>query len=81
MTNEQMKAGRFLRWHQARRKVAWINSQLEAGNTVQITTYLKSWRYKKKHIGMFKATKSGAYVQQGKQWVSFDGSDLRAFGK
>jgi hypothetical protein len=79
LTNAQMKAGRYLRWHQARRKIAWIVGHLEAGRTVQLTTYTRCTRYTKKHIAMFKATKAGAYVQQGKSWVCFDGSDVRAY--
>lgn len=79
MTNAQMTAGRFLRLHNSRRKVAFILAHLAAGHMVQITTYTKATRYTAKHAGMFKATKSGAYVQSGKNWVCFDGNDVRAF--
>ena len=79
MTNEQMKSGRFLRWAKARKRVAWIKSQIAAGHIVQITTYLRATRYGAKHLEMFKATKSGAYVQRGKAWDCIDGCDIRAF--
>lgn len=80
LTNDQMKAGRFLRLAQARKKVSWIVSHLEAGRTVQITSATKAWRYKgADKAGMFKATKSGAYVQQGKRWDCFDGCHLKAY--
>jgi hypothetical protein len=79
MTNEQMKENRYLRWHKARKRVAWIKQNLAAGRTVQLTTYTKATRYTTKHIDWFKATKTGAYVQQGKGFVCIDGCDVRAF--
>lgn len=79
MTNDQMKAGRFARFQAAKRKVSWIVGHLEAGRTVQLTTYTRAVRYTRKHVGMFKATKSGAYVQRGKSWDCFDGSHVKAY--
>jgi len=79
MTNDQMKAGRFLRFYKARRRINFIRENLAAGNIVQITTSLKAVRYNKKHIDMFKATKTGAYVQRGKAWDCIDYCDVRAF--
>ena len=80
LTNDQMIAGRFARWAEARKKIAWIKEHLAAGHTVQLTTYTKCTRYKAKHMDMFKATKSGAYVQRGTAWDCIDGCDIRAFG-
>lgn len=80
LTNEQMKPNRFVRWAKARKRIAFIVSNLEAGKTVQLTTYTKATRYTAKHKDMFKATKGGAYVQRGKSWDCIDGVDLRAFG-
>ena len=57
MTNEQMKANRFLTWHKARKLVAKIQANLAAGRTVQIGTCTKATNYKAKHVDMFKATK------------------------
>lgn len=72
LTNDQMIAGRFLRIHKARRRVAWIKSQLAAGRTILICTMTKATAYKAKHIDMFKATKTGAYVQSGNKWLCID---------
>jgi hypothetical protein len=79
MTNEEMKPGRFARWHANRVLVAKINAALEAGQIVQLTTYTHATRYTKKHLGMFKATKSGAYVQRGKRWDCINGCKVTAF--
>lgn len=78
-TNEAMKAGRFLRWQKARKRVAFIETHLAAGRMIQLTTYTHCRRYTKKHLGMFRATKTGAYVQRGKHWDCIDGVDCRAF--
>lgn len=78
MTNDEMKANRYLRWHNARQKVAWIKEHLAEGRTVCITTYTKQTRYTAKHADMFRATKSGSYVQSGKTWLCFDGSKVSA---
>jgi hypothetical protein len=79
MTNQEMKPNRFLRWHNARVLVGKINSALENGAIVQLTTYTHATRYTKKHIGMFKACKSGAYVQHGKRWDCIDGCKVTAY--
>ena len=72
LTNEQMKPNRFLRWHKARKKIAAIKAHLSQGHTVQIGTMTHATNYKAKHIDMFKATRSGAYVQRGKSWDCID---------
>lgn len=79
MTNEQMKPGRFLRFYKARKRIAFIRENLAAGHIIQITTSLRAVRYSAKHIDMFKATKTGAYVQRGKSWDCIDYCDIRAF--
>jgi hypothetical protein len=79
MTNEQMKAGRFLRWHKARAKVAFITAHLNAGHTVVVATMTKATRFDRRHLAMFKATKSGAYVQRGKAWDCIDYASVEAF--
>jgi hypothetical protein len=78
-TNDQMKANRFANWHANRVLVSKINAALEAGKIVQLTTYTHASRYTKKHIGMFKATKSGAYVQRGKKWDCINGCKVTAY--
>jgi hypothetical protein len=79
MTNDQMKVGRFLRWHKARQRLAWIQARLAEGYTVQTSTYLRSVRYKAKHADMFKATKAGLFVQRGKNWDCIDFCKIEAF--
>lgn len=79
MTNEQMKPNRFGRWYEARKKLNAIVKALNSGHTVMLSTYAKHTQYTKKHIGMFKATKSGLYVQQGKNWVCVDGCKITAW--
>jgi hypothetical protein len=72
MTNDQMIANRFARWHRARRMIGFIKNNLSAGHEVHVVTNLRRTVYKAKHIEMFKATKTGAYVQSGKRWVCID---------
>lgn len=72
MGNSQMIAGRFLRWHKARQKVAWMAARIAEGRTVLITTHLRQVRLTAKHAAMIKATKTGAYVQRGKTWNCID---------
>lgn len=45
MTNEQMREGRYARWHRARRLVAWIQDRLRAGWMVQVSSYTRHTRY------------------------------------
>ena len=71
--NSDMKANRFYVWHKARRRVAAIVDHLEAGRTVYISTYIRSIKCTKKHAGMFKAARNGAYIQSGKRWDCIDG--------
>ena len=74
MTNDEMKAGRFLRWHKARVKVAKIQAALRAGYQVNIHTATRVTVYKpgKGFEDMFKANRTGAYVQHGKRWDCID---------
>lgn len=79
ITNTQMTEGRFLRWHRARVLVGKINEALEAGAIVQLTTYTRATRYTRKHLGMFKATRTGAFVQHGKSWDCIDYCKITAY--
>jgi len=72
ITNEQMKANRFKKWADARKRYNWIMENLRAGRTVYVTTYTKATKYTAKHAEMFKATKGGLYVQRGKNWDCLD---------
>lgn len=68
MTNEQMKAGRFFKWHNYRLLVSNIRATLANDGIVQIVGYGRVIQCDKRHIDMFKATKTGAYIQRGKNW-------------
>jgi hypothetical protein len=80
MTNEQMIAGRFLALHKARRRFAFIVRNLEAGNTVSLTTATRSTNYKPKHKDMFKIVGRDVYVQRGKSWDCINYTKVTAFG-
>ena len=70
LNNSKMIAGRFFRYARARKRVAWIKAQLAAGRIVQLTTHTKATSYDARHADMFKATKTGAFVQRGKSCAS-----------
>lgn len=70
--NSDMKAGRYQRWHEARKRIRWIWDRLEEGRTVYVTTATSSTAYRPKHKGLFVATKSGACVHNGKSLVCID---------
>lgn len=72
MTNDQMTANRYLRWYQARRKLAAIQQALQDGCTIMVSTHLKATQYTAKHADMFKATRTGLFVKRGKHWDCID---------
>lgn len=80
MTNAQMTAGRFLALHKARRMFRFIVSNLDAGNSVSLTTYTRSTNYKAKHRAMFKIVGKDVFVQRGKSWDCINGVKVTAFG-
>ena len=77
LTNDQMKPNRFAKWAKARAKVAAIKAHLKADGRVVLGTCTKAWVFTAKHADMFKATKSGAYVQHGKGWDCIDFSAIK----
>lgn len=80
MTNEQMKAGRYLAQHKARRMFRFIMANLDAGNSVSVTTYTRSVNYKPKHKDMFRLRGSDVLVQRGKSWDCINLCKITAFG-
>jgi hypothetical protein len=78
MTNQQMTAGRFLRWARVRKQYAWIVARIEAGRTVYLTTALRSTKITAKHLPMVKATKTGLMIQSGKQWIDYSLTKITA---
>ena len=79
LSNQQMKSNRFGAWAKARKKLNWMNEQWDKGMTVCLDTSLKVYRTSRKHKDMFKATKTGLYMQVGKKWLCVDGCQLSAF--
>ena len=43
-----------------------INTHLAQGGVVQVTTYLKSWLYRSKHVGWFFMQGDNLHVRNGK---------------
>jgi hypothetical protein len=64
ITNEQMRANRYGKWAQSRKLVKDIQDTLNAGGIVVMATYTKATQFDSRHVDMFKATKTGAYVQK-----------------
>jgi hypothetical protein len=79
MTNDQMKANRFYNWAKARRTVRNIQNHLSNGRTIVISTCTKATKYKKGHEQYFKATKSGAWAQRGKNWECIDFCNIKVY--
>lgn len=80
MTNDQMKAGRILAQYKARRMFRFIMANLDAGNSVSVTTYTRSVSYKAKHKDMFRLRGSDVLVQRGKTWDCINLCKITAFG-
>ena len=68
LINADMKAARFLRWHEARTLLAWILSALDRGLDVYLVTAYKATKFSAKHRDYFKATRTGLYVRRGNRW-------------
>lgn len=79
LPNSKMREGRFLRWHTARKRIAWIKQELARGRIVQITTATKAWRFRAYHADYFKATPTGAYVKRGGAWDCIDYVQLNSY--
>ena len=79
LTNQDMKADRFARWHRARQRAAEIKTALLAGRIVQVTTYTKCWRYKRSHADLFVGRWNGLYVRHGRELLNIDYCDVRFF--
>lgn len=79
MTDSQMIANRYGRWATARRAYAEIVAALQAGKTVVISTYTKAWKFDKRHVDFFRATRNGLYMRRGKQWDCIDFASVRIY--
>lgn len=78
MTNTDMKPNRFAKWSKAKKRLAWVKEQFNAGKNVMVVTHTKGTVYKPEHVEMFKATKSGFFVQAGKGYVCLDFTNIVA---
>jgi len=72
LTNNQMVAGRFLRWAKARKLGNKIIETLEADGEVAICTMTRVTMLKQKHLGMVKVARNGVFLQRGKSWSCVD---------
>jgi len=57
-----------------------IVDHLAENGIVQVTTYLKSTLYEKKHLSLFSANEAGVYVQRGKKRDCISNCGIR-FGR
>jgi hypothetical protein len=73
ISNQDMKAGRFLKLQDGKRIFNGIISHLKNNGIVYICTYTRATKLTKKHIGMIKISKNGSvYMQSGKKWNCID---------
>lgn len=82
ISNEQMKAGRFLRLYRGRKLYRQILDTFAIGLRVQISTCTKATLYSPKHAGMFRLSSNGdVLVQRGKSWdcINFSGFSFERF--
>lgn len=79
LTNAQMKAGRFLRWHKARKSEAWIKARLAEGCTVMISSYTKATKLTAKHAWAISSDRVGVYLQSGKRFNDISGCSIKAY--
>jgi hypothetical protein len=78
MTNDEMKAGRYLKLHQGRQKFAKLQAHLAAGGSFYICTSYRATKVSPKHTDMIRLGKSGSiYVQRGKAWDCIDYCAIR----
>lgn len=67
MTNDQMKPGRYLKLHIARKKIAWIKARIGEGRKVHLVSGMSRVVIGAKAIDCLKATKQGLHLQSGKR--------------
>ena len=72
MDNSKMIAGRFLRWHEARRKLAWVRAQIDAGRTVYLRTMTKATKVTARTVDCLQARRSGLHMVSGSRSVCVD---------
>lgn len=70
MDNAHMKPNRYLKWANARKTFAAIQSHLEKGGRIMVATCTRATVYTSKHATLFKCGKDSVYVARGKHWDS-----------
>lgn len=78
MTNDQMKPGRYLKLHIARKKVAWTKARIAEGRVVYLTSGISRVKIVAKNVECLKPTKQGLMLQSGKRLESVHHHELRA---
>ena len=78
MRNSDMKSNRFKRWHDARKKSAFILAACKAGKTVYLSTYTKVTKITEKQLPLVYATKNGLIIQHGKEKICYDYEKITA---
>ena len=74
LTNESMKAARFLRLNNSKKLWTRINASWDAGKTVQITTYTRALRVKPTVREAMRLNGHYIQIRRGKAWdICFDG--------
>ena len=76
MSNENMKANRYLRMYENKKLYNGIIAEIAKGLSIQITTYTQSRIYSK--AAQFKLGKAGVYVRRGEHWDCINGSSIRS---
>ena len=78
LTNEQMKANRFLVWHKARKQYASIMQALKAGKRIMTASTTRPVIYDARHVDMFRCGKTACYVRRGRNnWDSLEFTKLK----
>lgn len=70
MRNDQMKAGRFLKLHIGRKRLARMNAAWDRGGFVRIGTATRYTDYKVKHRDMITMDRTGS-LWAGKNCIDF----------
>lgn len=77
LCNSQMKPGRYLRWCEARGKLARIREHLDSGGAILLSTHTRSSKYTVAHRDHFRATQDGLLCRRARQWDCIDYCAIR----
>ena len=77
LSNDQMKASRYLHWHKARALHARIQAPLAKGGCALVATYTTFWIHR--NPDQFQTRRDGVYVRRGKQWDCINHCAIRFY--